>query len=314
MNAENNFFVGLLVERYSSQGKNLSKQVQEILNKSYSELTEEEREAYEKIISPNRPSIKNALTEKLLEPEASRTTWERQLSLCPQSIIGQIASEILEESAVKSSDTPIDTSDVPATADSPIPTTTQDYPPYQPSKVGSSNVPGAAGIAPSYRASLPGGGSKRFSPLAAIVCFMFVLFIVSLILVFAIQSPSDALVTQGNWSGARRSAASDNDVNQRGTSYAPQQTVANGWYTNDLLVIISEQNDAIIASNAETANEIQATRRLQSILIVILIAAIFTFALLVFLIFGHQNKPTNSGNPDNAAGVNALSESAATEQ
>jgi len=97
MTEDGNFFTNELYCYYLEEEKKLSDQVITILNKSLADLTEKESEAYEKLILPSRQEIKRALSEKLGQPESSMLVWETNLHPYSQTIIGEIATEVLAE-------------------------------------------------------------------------------------------------------------------------------------------------------------------------------------------------------------------------
>jgi hypothetical protein len=56
--------------------------------------------------------------------------------------------------------------------------------------------------------------------------------------------------SSSDWSSAAAAASADNIVNGSKTSGAPQQSVVNGWYQNELSVIQTSQNTFLAASSA----------------------------------------------------------------
>ena len=71
MSSQDNFFTNELSEYYSGQGKSLSDQVIQVLNKSPLDLTEEDKETYKNLILPTRQSRKQAFAEMLKQPESN---------------------------------------------------------------------------------------------------------------------------------------------------------------------------------------------------------------------------------------------------
>ncbi len=95
--------------------------------------------------------------------------------------------------------------------------------------------------------------------------------------------PGPPEVAASTFEAQLEDAESDNDLNQVLTDSAPQQSVANGWYTNDLLAVGGLQTDHLIeitGAMAETtsialefdaeaaAREATSTRRLTSLLLI----------------------------------------------
>lgn len=56
--------------------------------------------------------------------------------------------------------------------------------------------------------------------------------------------------SSSDWSSAAAAASADNIVNGSKTAGAPQQSVVNGWYQNELSVIQTSQNTFLAASSA----------------------------------------------------------------
>lgn len=53
-----------------------------------------------------------------------------------------------------------------------------------------------------------------------------------------------------DWASKLSAAAIKNDLNNGDTKGAPQQSVVNGWYANDLAAIVASQNSYIASSSA----------------------------------------------------------------
>ncbi len=105
MPERDNFFTHELYQYYSEQGKNVSENVVRILGKSPHELNEEDRATYQNIIEPARQNLKQALINKLNQSERSREAWQEQLIFYSESIIGQMAAEVLIETEALTSAT-----------------------------------------------------------------------------------------------------------------------------------------------------------------------------------------------------------------
>ncbi|RNL51403.1 hypothetical protein D7003_16220 [Arthrobacter oryzae] len=75
-----------------------------------------------------------------------------------------------------------------------------------------------------------------------------------LVLLAIVWSATDPVSVGGGrpseWGSAVSKAAADNIVNGAQTSGAPQQSVVNGWYQNELSQIQTSQNTYIAASSA----------------------------------------------------------------
>lgn len=97
MEYSDNFFTEELGKYYASQGKRLSSAVITILGKPISQLTETEVATYQSTIQPTRETIRQALAECMNEPEANREEWQEQLLMFHDTIIGNIAAEMLKQ-------------------------------------------------------------------------------------------------------------------------------------------------------------------------------------------------------------------------
>lgn len=114
MSYQDNFFTNELYQYYLEKEENLSEQVIQILNKSPLDLTDEERETYQKTILPTRQNIKQTLEKRLGATEETRNEWEEQLHIFSQSIIGQIAAEVFLEITKPSAPSGSTTVDMPS--------------------------------------------------------------------------------------------------------------------------------------------------------------------------------------------------------
>lgn len=103
-----------------------------------------------------------------------------------------------------------------------------------------------------------------------------------------------------SWETDRTQESSMNDLNQKGTTSAPQQQVTNGWYANDLLVLQSKQIDEILKGLNQNAYLADAVAQLSkqnhdnnlktSILIVILLTGIAVETIAVIAVLGRKEK------------------------
>ncbi len=75
----------------------MSEQVKQLLNKPTSDFSVEDKQVYDNLILPARESIKQALTERLKRPGVSEDEWREQLLFYSHTIIGQIATEAIQE-------------------------------------------------------------------------------------------------------------------------------------------------------------------------------------------------------------------------
>lgn len=63
------------------------------------------------------------------------------------------------------------------------------------------------------------------------------------------NSPATSSNSPSDWSSAIADAGVKNDLNASKTTGAPQQSVVNGWYANDMAVIQTSQNSYIASSS-----------------------------------------------------------------
>lgn len=119
------------------------------------------------------------------------------------------------------------------------------------------SAPAAEPVVPSQYSSPtpPPTSIKRFLPGAAVIVFGVVLIILGLALG---GSPGTAIVPSTTSIDTNLStAASRYDANNVSTASAPQQQVVNGWYTNDLLIIVAnavsdtQKSDQALAENQQ---------------------------------------------------------------
>jgi hypothetical protein len=94
---QDNFFTSELYHHYLRQGKVMSEEVIETLNKSEDDLTVEEQDTYRNIVLPARESIKEALAARMLQTRRGEEGWRGKSAVYSQSIIGRIAGEVLSE-------------------------------------------------------------------------------------------------------------------------------------------------------------------------------------------------------------------------
>ncbi len=57
-----------------------------------------------------------------------------------------------------------------------------------------------------------------------------------------------------DWTSQLDAAAVENELNNRATERAPQQSVVNGWYANELALVQASQNTYMAASSARNGN------------------------------------------------------------
>lgn len=77
--------------------------------------------------------------------------------------------------------------------------------------------------------------------------------ILALLFILTWLGTGPAVVDAGSpsgWKSELAAAGVKNDVNNGETKGAPQQTVVNGWYANDIAAVMASQNTYIAASSA----------------------------------------------------------------
>ena len=94
---EINYFTDELYRYYFEHGKTLSREILNTLDKTPLELSDEEKEVFVKFILPRRHQIKQALKARFINSGAKEEVWHTRLLSCSQSIVGQIAAEMLIE-------------------------------------------------------------------------------------------------------------------------------------------------------------------------------------------------------------------------
>ncbi len=101
MDYSDNFFIEQLGDYYGGQGKKLSDAIIIVLSKSIAELTEAEMATYQKTIQPAREAIRQALGKCLKSPGAKKEEWQEQLLMLHDTIIGDIAAELLQQNNIE---------------------------------------------------------------------------------------------------------------------------------------------------------------------------------------------------------------------
>lgn len=95
-----NFFANELYQYYLEHGITLSTEIINVLNKSPIELTNNEKGLFIRFLLPRRHQIKQALRTRFTRSGADQESWANAALSYSQSIIGQIASEMLIEEEV----------------------------------------------------------------------------------------------------------------------------------------------------------------------------------------------------------------------
>jgi hypothetical protein len=97
MGENNNFFVDELGLYYTAKGKPLPEKIGVVLGKRSNDLNPEEKKIYDDLICPARKIIKQALHQRLEGHGTMRSVWEVNYLEHPQTVIGDIVSEVLLE-------------------------------------------------------------------------------------------------------------------------------------------------------------------------------------------------------------------------
>jgi hypothetical protein len=101
-------------------------------------------------------------------------------------------------------------------------------------------------VPPVAQATSRPGGFKRLIPGLMVIALAIVLVVVGLVL--AGKAPTAQVPTTSDVKSSLDSAKATFDANNSTTGSAVQQQVANGWYTNDLLIITAESIDKVNAN------------------------------------------------------------------
>ena len=121
-----NFFTDELYQYYLEQGITLSEEIISVLNKIPLRLSGSEREVFLKFILPRRHQMKQFLRTRFIHSGADEQVWHDNLLLYSESVIGQIASEMLIEEEVSQ------LKPTPSTEPGPTALPTQVVPPEEP--------------------------------------------------------------------------------------------------------------------------------------------------------------------------------------
>jgi Glucodextranase, domain B len=98
---EINYLTDELYRHYCDHGKILSQEILDTLSKNPLELSKREKEVFVRFVLPRRQQIKQALKTRFIHSGARREVWYDCLLSNSQSVIGQIAVEmLLEEEAL----------------------------------------------------------------------------------------------------------------------------------------------------------------------------------------------------------------------
>ncbi len=97
---EANFFANELHQYYLEHGISLSPEIMTVLSKVPLELTDSEKALFVKFVLPRRHQIKQALRTRFTRSGADQPSWIESAASCSQSIIGQIAGEMLIEDEI----------------------------------------------------------------------------------------------------------------------------------------------------------------------------------------------------------------------
>jgi hypothetical protein len=97
---EPNFFAGELQQYYLEHGITLSPEIIGVLSKAPLELTPSEKGLFVKFVLPRRHQLKQAMRSRFTRSGSDQGAWIAASMPCSQSIIGQIANEMLIEEEV----------------------------------------------------------------------------------------------------------------------------------------------------------------------------------------------------------------------
>ncbi|MDI3195749.1 hypothetical protein QK290_15635 [Pseudarthrobacter sp. AL07] len=75
-----------------------------------------------------------------------------------------------------------------------------------------------------------------------------------LIITWIVNNPAMSGSSPSDWKSELSAADLKNTMNNGETKGAPQQTVVNGWYANDIAAVTAAQNTYIAASSARNGN------------------------------------------------------------
>ena len=98
---------------------------------------------------------------------------------------------------------------------------------------------------------------------------------------------------EGGWDTALDSAASRYEVNEELTSGAPQQSVANGWHTNDLLEIQADIAAESSRTSAENSGALHTEFRTATTLVLLLGLGLLGDRVIRTLTVGSTNTHTH---------------------
>ncbi len=97
MGETDNFFINELELFYENKGKCISANVIKVLGQTPEELNDEGRRIYRTYVLPSSGEIKEALSERIRSGAASLNEWEASLTVCENTIIGNLAREVIAE-------------------------------------------------------------------------------------------------------------------------------------------------------------------------------------------------------------------------
>ena len=115
-------------------------------------------------------------------------------------------------------------------------------------------VPPVPETAPQVNVGKGKGRIRRFAASAGPIGLARIILgaVLGLLFILTWLTTGPAIVDSGpsDWKSELAAAGVKNDVNNGETKGAPQQTVVNGWYANDIASVMASQNTYIAASSA----------------------------------------------------------------
>ena len=139
---------------------------------------------------------------------------------------------------------------------------------------------------PTARGRIPFFKVLRTAWLAVIAIGMITVF-------FTGSGGAEVTEPEGGWDTALDSAASRYEVNEELTSGAPQQSVANGWHTNELLEIQADIAAESSRTSAENSGTLHAEFRTATTLVLLLGLGILGDRVIRTLTVGSTNTHTH---------------------